>query len=429
MPALATPPGYRILDEGSIGEHLASRPACAELLGGDPAGWKVAEVGDGNLNQVFIVAGPAGSLVAKQALPYLRLVGEAWPLPLSRAYFEQLALRSENEITPALVPKLHAYDPELYCIVMEHLQPHEIMRKPMIAGKKIDGAAAKLATFMARNLFLTSDLHLAAGAKRQRAGEFGGNHVLCGLTENVIFTEPYIEHANNRWTAPHLDGHAARWRADTELHAAVSRLKLKFLTEAQALLHGDLHTGSIMTDGADIRVIDPEFAFFGPMGFDVGKLIANFLISFFSQRGHENAPGARDPYRQWLLQEAEALWTGFDREFRALWNDPAQAAGDAWPRALHPDPAALAAEQDRYLGSLYADAVGFCGTSLTRRVLGIAHNIDYEHIADEQLRASCEARALELSHRLLTDPGRFGAIGDVLAAAEELDAASPELSS
>ena len=429
MSALATPPGYRILDEGSIAGHLAADSACAGALGGAPADWKVAEVGDGNLNQVFIVAGPAGSLVAKQALPYLRLVGEAWPLPLSRAHFEQLALRSENEITPGLVPRLRAYDPELYCIVMEHLQPHEIMRKPMIAGKRIEDCAPRLASFMARNLFFTSDLHLGAGAKRQRAGEFGGNHVLCGLTESVIFTEPYIEHPNNSWTAPHLDGYAARWRADRDLHAAISRLKLKFLTEAQALLHGDMHTGSIMTDGEDLRVIDPEFAFFGPMGFDVGKLIANFLISFFSQRGHEPEPGARDPYRQWLLQEAEGIWTGFRSEFLALWNDPQNAAGDAYPQVLHPDGAALAPERELYLDALYADALGFCGACLTRRVLGIAHNIDYQNIADEAVRAPCEARALELSHRLLTDPGRFSAIGDVLAAAEELDATSPKLAS
>ena len=46
------------------------------------------EVGDGNLNLVFIVEGPAGGVCVKQALPYVRAAGESWPMPLERAFFE-----------------------------------------------------------------------------------------------------------------------------------------------------------------------------------------------------------------------------------------------------------------------------------------------------------------------------------------------------
>ena len=42
-----------------------------------PSDWRIREVGDGNLNLVFIVEGPAGGVVVKQALPYVRLVGES----------------------------------------------------------------------------------------------------------------------------------------------------------------------------------------------------------------------------------------------------------------------------------------------------------------------------------------------------------------
>lgn len=34
------------------------------------------------------------------------------------------------------------------------------------------------------------------------------------------------------------------------------------------------------------HVIDPEFAFYGPMGFDVGAFLGNLFLSFFSQDGH-----------------------------------------------------------------------------------------------------------------------------------------------
>ena len=64
----------------------------------------------------------------------------------------------------------------------------------------------------------------------------------------------------------------------------MQQLKLKFLTSAEALVHGDLHTGSIMVTEEDTRAIDPEFAFFGPMGFDVGALIGNLLIAAIAHR-------------------------------------------------------------------------------------------------------------------------------------------------
>ena len=40
---------------------------------------QVQEVGDGNINFVYIVEGPSGALVVKQGLPYIRIAPE-WPL-------------------------------------------------------------------------------------------------------------------------------------------------------------------------------------------------------------------------------------------------------------------------------------------------------------------------------------------------------------
>ena len=70
---------YRILREADLRDYLAGLPPVAALLGGAPAGWSISEVGDGNLNLVFIVKGPSGGIAVKQALPYVRLVGESWP--------------------------------------------------------------------------------------------------------------------------------------------------------------------------------------------------------------------------------------------------------------------------------------------------------------------------------------------------------------
>ena len=67
-----------------------------------------------------------------------------------------------------------------------------------------------------------------------------------------------------------------------------SFLLCRFCERAQALIHGDLHTGSVMVTLESTQVIDPEFAFYGPMGFDVGAFIGNLILAYFAQDGHVN---------------------------------------------------------------------------------------------------------------------------------------------
>lgn len=71
---------------------------------------------------------------------------------------------------------------------------------------------------------------------------------------------------------------------DEDLILAISELRHKFISAKEALIHGDLHTGSIMVTENSTKVIDPEFAFYGPIGFDTGAFVANLLLNFFSQK-------------------------------------------------------------------------------------------------------------------------------------------------
>src|SRR4051794_2331758 len=132
--SLSVPEGYQALAEDSVAAYLAGVPDVRARLGGAPEAWRVREVGDGNLNLVFIVEGPAGDVCVKQALPYVRLVGESWPLPLLRAWFEHEAASIQQRNAPGLVTAILHYDPLLYLTVMERLSPHVIMRRGMIEG-------------------------------------------------------------------------------------------------------------------------------------------------------------------------------------------------------------------------------------------------------------------------------------------------------
>jgi len=332
-------------------------------------------------------------------VPYLRLVGESWPLPLERSWFESLALAEQAKAAPGRVPRIYAADRTGAAITMEYLSPHVILRKALIAGRRLPLVAGHMAEFLANALFKTSDLHLRADRKKALMAAFCGNTELCRITEDLVFTDPYRMAPANRWTTPQLDETAAAFRADAPLKAAVHELKLKFLSSAEALIHGDLHTGSIMVTEEDTRAIDPEFGFFGPMGFDVGALIGNLLIAYIAHPAHASEPAG---YRAWILDQTELVWTEFDRRFRALW--AAEGNGDAFTAELFADPEgaiALGAAQDRYMANLFADSLGFAGCKMIRRVLGLAHVEDLESIADPDRRAHAERQVIALGRALI----------------------------
>ncbi|MBR0903313.1 S-methyl-5-thioribose kinase [Bradyrhizobium liaoningense] len=420
---------YRILHEAALRDYLASLSDIAALLGGEPASWAITEVGDGNLNLVFIVKGGRGGIAVKQALPYVRLVGESWPLPLSRAHYEYLALSKQAQLAPGLVPALLHHNEPLALTVMELLEPHIIMRKGLVAATQYPGFVDDITTFMARTLFFTSDLALSAAEKKEGIAAFAGNHALCKITEDLIFTDPYRIAEQNRWTAPYLDGVASALRDDMELHVAISRLKLKFMASPEALLHGDLHTGSIMVTQSQTRVIDPEFAFYGPMGFDVGAVLANLLMAYFASAGHERAPGERAAFEAWVLGTVERVWSEFAGKFLSLWR--AGAAGDAYPVSLFAGEkgvARLEAERQAYMHRLFTDTVGFAAAKTIRRIFGLAHNIDFELIEDPKKRAISEARAVRLARAMMVEAAAFRSIADVAGAARKLRDWMPELS-
>ena len=159
------PDEYRILHEADLRDYLAGLPAVAARLGGAPASWSISEVGDGNLNLVFIVKGAAGGVAVKQALPYVRLVGESWPLPLSRSHYEYLALTHQARLAPGLVPAVLHHNEALALVVMELIEPHIIMRKGLVAGILYPRFVDDITTFLARTLFFSSDLAVSSRGK------------------------------------------------------------------------------------------------------------------------------------------------------------------------------------------------------------------------------------------------------------------------
>ena len=177
-----------------------------------------------------------------------------------------------------------------------------------------------------------------------------------------------------------------------------------------------------MITESDTKVIDPEFAFFGPMGFDIGAVLGNLLMNFFSQDGHASPESPRAAYQEWVLATITEVWVKFREEFLALWRG--QATGDAYPGALFADArgkTCLEEERQAYMDRLLCRTPSALRRQKTiRRILGLAHNIDFEWIADPERRALCETRALFLARDMMVNTPRYPRIAAVVDAARQV---------
>lgn len=390
---------YAPLTVSGLPERLAAVEAVTSTVGTDPATWQVREVGDGNLNLVFIVTGPEGQVIVKQALPYVRLVGDSWPLPLYRAFYEYHALIRQARRAPGAVPGVLHFDEAQALIVMEFLSPHIILRHKLIRGEKVAGLAPFLGQFCARTAFRGSELSLASAEKKADVALFAGNVEIPAITEALVFTDPYYDAEMNS----HTEGLApvvAELRGDAALKTRVQQMLHRFASTTETMVHGDLHSGSIMSTESDSRVIDPEFVQYGPMGFDIGMLTANFLMAYFSQPGHRNS-AELEGYEAWILEVIAETCAAFEAEFRQLWHS--ERTGMLYPACLFEDQGQSSdGACDAVLAGIWRDAWAVCGIEMHRRCLSLAHNADFEEIADTALRARLEARNLMMGAELIT---------------------------
>lgn len=274
---------YEFLTADNIAFYLASHKEISSIID-HTAIAEMKEVGDGNLNLVFIVTDKQGKgIVLKQALPYVRLVGPSWPMSPDRARIEYETTAIHAQSAKHLVPEIYFYDADRYIIAMEDLSDHKVWRTALNLGEQNHGAAKSMGEYIARTLFATSIF--GAGAEAHYKGIARAiNPELCLITEDLVFTEPYFPADRNSYL-PENEVDAKAIIADTAMALEMGELKYKFMTSAEALLHGDLHTGSVMVksdaSGNEIstRAFDSEFSFYGPIGFDIGACFANFYIA------------------------------------------------------------------------------------------------------------------------------------------------------
>ncbi|WP_243291726.1 S-methyl-5-thioribose kinase [Bacillus sp. FJAT-47783] len=342
-------------------------------------GVECTEVGDGNVNLVFRVVNHKinHSVIVKQALPYAKVVGESGPLPLKRASIEAHALIRFKGVANEFVPTVYYFDEKLAVTVMEDLSHLDRVRTGLVEGKEYPLLSKHIGEYLGNTLFHTSDFALHAVKKKRLLNQFC-NPELCNITKNLVFTDPFFNYETNDFKAELLDDVNAI-RKDESLLLEVAQLKKKFLTNQDALIHGDLHTGNIFANERETKVIDPEFAFFGPIGFDIGLFFANLLLNYISRS---------EAGKESLLNHLASTWDTFVKTYSARWKE-------------HHVETCSFDHLHIVIASAFEDAIGFSGCEIIRRTIGLAQVADLDTIEPYELRITKKKKALQLGSTLI----------------------------
>lgn len=382
------PQTYEILTPATVVDYVAHNPRLANVLPADRIR-EVGEVGDGNLNLVFILSGTDGpGMVLKQALPYVRLVGPDWPLTPERAAKEAEALRRHGALAPSLVPRLYDYDAERYIIAMENLSDHQVWRHALNRGERHEGAGTDVGVYVAQVAFGTSAFGMAADAQKAALAA-AVNPQLCEITEDLVLTEPTRPSSRNS-VLPANERDAQELIDDDATVREMGWLKWQFMTQAEALIHGDLHTGSVMVRAASdgvprsTKIFDSEFAFYGPVGFDLGLAYANYVIA----AARAFALG-EDERAAWALRLLDETWRAFVATFRALWPDRRD------PRVF------TDATLEDFVAKVGVDGLGYGAAEAMRRIVGLAKTADIQTLPEE-LREGAARGVLRASRMMAT---------------------------
>ncbi len=412
---------YEILTTASIPEYLRSLDSMQSVFSNFDS-LEIKEVGDGNLNFVYLISNrekPDETVALKQAVPYLRVVGESYPLSRERMRFEIQALVKQKELCPQLVPTIYHSSVEMSVVIMQNLKEHQILRSQIIEGRTFPYLADHMSTFLAQTLFHTSDWYLNSADKKEAVATFI-NKDLCKLTEDFVFTYAFEKHETNNYNEALTEEDINFIQQDGELKVALAEMKYKFMNNAEAMLHGDLHIGSIMANEEETYVIDPEFAFYGPMGFDLGAFIGNLFMSYFSHQHRQQLLGNEPrPYRTWILNTISNTWNQFAEKFDALW-ERQQQKDDPLYYDYPNGPTHADQQRARFLQQVLSDALGFAACKMLRRIFGLAKVADIADIKDLEERARIERMTLRLGKTLATQRDQFNSIEEVVELAKTI---------
>ncbi len=367
------------------------------------------EIGDGNLNYVFRVkdAKSGKSIIVKQAGEALRISADMH-ISTDRGRIEAKILGIQEMYAPGLVPKVYLYDGVMCAMIMEDMTGHTMMRTGLINHEIYPLFADHVTTFMVNSLLRTTDVVMGHKEKKELVKSFI-NPDLCEISEDLVYSEPFIDYNHrNHVFPPNEDFVREELYEDQALHLEAAKLKFEFMNHAQSLIHGDLHTGSVFINKEHTFIFDPEFAFFGPMGYDIGNVIANIFFAWCNGDAVISDEEKKAEFCGWCLQTISGVVDLFVEKYNRVFDEYATDTMAKVPGF-----------KEWYLERILSDTAGVAGLESIRRIVGMANVIDITTIPDEAKRARAERIVITLAKKYIMNRDTFRCGADYLTAIKE----------
>lgn len=384
---------YFLMNEEDVTEYVKEKldhfKNCTTLV--------AKEIGDGNLNYVFRVKeeSTGKSVIVKQAGVEARISSDI-KLSTDRTRIEAEILKQQDKLATGLVPKVYLYDPVMCACIMEDLYDYTIMRSALMEHKIFPHFADQITTFMVNTLLGTTDICMEHKAKKEMVKNYM-NPELCEISEDLVYTEPFndLEKRNNVFE-PIKEFVKKELYEDEQLHLEVAKCKFDFMNHAQALIHGDLHTGSIFINEKSMKVFDPEFAFYGPIGYDVGNVIANMIFAWNNGEATIENRKEREEFVTWVEKTIEDVVDLFIEKYHRYYEENVKEYM-----------AKTKGFQEWYLKNILQDTAAVAGCELIRRIVGLANVKDITSIEEEEKRVKAEKLCISVGKTLILERSNF----------------------
>lgn len=363
------------------------------------------EIGDGNINYVFkIVDKKTGrSLVVKQSDVLLR--SSLRPLDIGRSSIEKESLVIKNKLAKGFCPEVYLYDKEKSLIVMEDISDFKNLRKEIIEGRIYRDFPENISDFLAKTLIPTTDLVLSRKEKKQRVIDFT-NPDMCDISEDLVFTEPYFDYKGRNIISSGLEDFVKENLYENEpLQKEVLILKDKFQNQSQALVHGDLHSGSIFVNERGIKVIDPEFSFYGPIGYDYGNVWGNLVFPLVNaivlEKDEKLIESLKNQLVETIDKSVEKLYKAYDEYIECSYFKNEEF-------------------KEHYLKEIVSDSFGYGGCEIIRRTVGDSKVLEITSVKDKDKRVKLDKSLIEIGMHLILSRKNLYLGKDLMAEIEKI---------
>jgi 5-methylthioribose kinase len=251
-------------------KYLASKA----WFGKDETVLSLSKPGEGNMNFVLRIKTNKRTFILKQARPwvekYPQIAAPIRRIEVEAAFYKRL---SNNAFLRSFSPQVLGADKANFTLVLEDLGHGADFTSIYKKGKNID--SVDLESFIA----YLNELHTIHQTSRMPA--YPTNKGMKQLNHTHIFHYPFLE--NNGFDLDTvqngLQALAMPYKQNNILKDKIEKLGILYLSKGDTLIHGDYYPGSWLKVASGVKVIDPEFSYFGCREFDIAVLIAHLKMA------------------------------------------------------------------------------------------------------------------------------------------------------